>query len=66
MILLKTCPRCRLGDLAFSTDIHGKYVHCLQCGYLVDLETTSATQETATGRRIKQLSLAQADRCPAR
>ena len=66
MIWLKACPRCHLGDLAFSADICGNYVHCLQCGYLVDLETTSVSPEAATGHRIARLSLAQADQCPAR
>jgi predicted nucleic acid-binding Zn ribbon protein len=37
MIKFKTCPKCR-GDLYLSEDIFGKYLSCLQCGYLKDVE----------------------------
>ena len=36
MIKFKVCPRCR-GDLLLAEDIFGKYLSCLQCGYLLDL-----------------------------
>ena len=37
MIKFKICPRCR-GDLYLTQDIFGRYLSCLQCGYLLDLK----------------------------
>ena len=37
MIKFKFCPKCR-GDLYLSEDIFGKYLSCMQCGYLKDFE----------------------------
>ncbi len=36
MFKFKSCPRCH-GDLFLAKDIFGKYLSCLQCGYLKDL-----------------------------
>ena len=36
MIKFKVCPRCR-GDLYLKEDTIGKYLSCLQCGYLRDV-----------------------------
>ena len=36
MIKFKVCPRCQ-GDLYLKEDIFGKYLSCLQCGYLRDV-----------------------------
>jgi hypothetical protein len=36
MMKLKACPKCR-GDIHVAEDIFGKYLSCLQCGYLKDL-----------------------------
>ena len=36
MIHFKVCPRCH-GDLYLTQDVFGKYVSCLQCGYLKDI-----------------------------
>ena len=36
MIKFKACPKCR-GDIHVAEDIFGKYLNCLQCGYLKDL-----------------------------
>lgn len=38
-IKLKGCPKCR-GDLYFSEDMFGKYLSCLQCGYLRDVNAS--------------------------
>ena len=35
MMYLKECPKCH-GDLVAGEDIHGRYVSCIQCGYLRD------------------------------
>ena len=37
MLLLKTCPRCRGGDVVVDRDIYGWSALCLQCGFMVDL-----------------------------
>lgn len=34
---LKQCPRCR-GDLRDESDIYGRYVDCVQCGYILKEE----------------------------
>ena len=36
-IYLKHCPRCA-GDLSTGNDHYGRYIHCLQCGYMADIE----------------------------
>ena len=36
MIKLKGCPKCH-GDLYLETDRYGRYMTCLQCGYLMEL-----------------------------
>ena len=36
MFLLKSCPRCRRGDLIVEHDEFGVVVDCLQCGYAGD------------------------------
>ena len=36
MMYLRECPKCN-GDLNAEEDIHGKYVSCMQCGYLKDV-----------------------------
>ena len=36
MIKFKVCPKCQ-GDLYLKEDIFGKYLSCLQCGYLRDV-----------------------------
>lgn len=33
----KVCPKCR-GDLYLREDTFGKFLSCMQCGYLKDLE----------------------------
>ena len=37
VIKFKVCPRCR-GDLYLAEDVFGRYLSCLQCGYLKDVE----------------------------
>ena len=40
-LFLKGCPRCG-GDLSLTRDIHGRYISCLQCGLLKDIENRVA------------------------
>ena len=41
MMYFKECPKCH-GDLYTGEDIHGRYVSCIQCGYLRDLPVENA------------------------
>ncbi len=36
MMFLKACPRCR-GDLVLEEDMYGRYIACLQCGFIRDI-----------------------------
>ena len=38
MLSLKSCPRCRIGDVDRIKDTYGWYLLCLQCGYLKDVD----------------------------
>ena len=38
-LLLKGCPKCG-GDLSVARDIYGRYVSCLQCGLVKDVQET--------------------------
>ena len=40
MIGFKGCPKCH-GDLYLNKDMYGKYISCLQCGYMKDLPRES-------------------------
>ena len=40
MIKFKACPKCK-GDLYLNQDMYGKYLNCLQCGYLKDISSGS-------------------------
>lgn len=33
-LYLKACPRCR-GDIQLDDDQYGRYMECLQCGFLI-------------------------------
>lgn len=35
---LHACPKCSKGDLYLEKDIYGWCIHCLQCGYVRDIE----------------------------
>ncbi len=57
MIKFKFCPKCR-GDLYLAEDIFGKYVNCLQCGFLKDLPEDEPEQRelayaSNTGQEIE-------------
>ena len=36
MLRLRSCPKCQ-GALNLASDMYGRYVHCLQCGFTRDL-----------------------------
>ena len=46
MLKLKGCPRCQ-GTLNLASDMYGRYVNCLQCGFIRDLPDTLPQVGTA-------------------
>lgn len=56
MIEFKGCPKCQ-GDLHLSKDRFGKYMSCLQCGYLRDLEESQdLRQKTAVAGEKREVA----------
>ena len=55
MLDLKACPRCR-GDLNTRQDIYGEYKECLQCGYMIDIETPNALSRALPQREKKRVA----------
>ena len=55
MIKLKACPKCH-GDLYLQRDQYGRYMSCLQCGYLKELlgELLEETPEKLTAISITE------------
>ena len=49
MLYLKACPRCH-GDMHANRDIYGPYKECLQCGYMVDVETPNSLLPVSVAR----------------
>lgn len=39
MLKLKGCPKCQ-GTLTLASDMYGRYVNCLHCGFAKDLPDT--------------------------
>jgi hypothetical protein len=37
MLKLKSCPKCKEGDVTSDRDLYGWYEYCIQCGYTRDL-----------------------------
>ena len=33
MLYFRACPRCKIGTVELSSDIHGWYLSCLNCGF---------------------------------
>ncbi len=48
-IKLKGCPKCK-GDLYLVSDIYGRYVDCLQCGFSKDLPQELPQRASLAGR----------------
>ena len=53
MILFKVCPKCQ-GDVCLKEDIFGKFLSCLQCGYLKDVELAYKRPRERPDVRIDQ------------
>jgi ssDNA-binding Zn-finger/Zn-ribbon topoisomerase 1 len=55
VLKLKSCPRCKKGDIALDRDHHGWYEYCIQCGYVRDLiSMVEVEQEPTCGRKKRQ------------
>ena len=60
MIKLKACPKCH-GDLYLEKDQYGRFLSCLQCGYLMELleklpEISLSEQSRRTPAEAEQLA----------
>ena len=47
MLYLKACPRCQ-GDVKYESDVYGKFLECLQCGFLISshkVESRGSSEE---------------------
>jgi Zn ribbon nucleic-acid-binding protein len=44
VLRLKSCPKCKTGDLAIDRDHHGWYEYCIQCGYQSDLVSVAESK----------------------
>ena len=53
MIKFKVCPRCQ-GDLYLKEDIFGRYLSCLQCGYLRDVVAIKPRADSEPDVRIEE------------
>ena len=53
MIMFKVCPKCQ-GDLCLKEDIFGKFLSCLQCGYLRDVKLSYQRPRKVPAVRIDQ------------
>ena len=54
MLRLKSCPKCKKGDVTLDRDYYGWYEYCIQCGYERDLESIPEVgQQAWDGRNRK-------------
>ena len=59
MLRLRSCPKCKMGDIGVDRDEHGWYEYCIQCGYMrdlvsvVELEPEPAFVGKKEGRKAK-------------
>jgi ribosomal protein S27AE len=50
VLKMKSCPKCKSGDIVIDRDHHGWYEYCIQCGYMRDLmDVVELRQEEAFG-----------------
>jgi len=62
VLKLKSCPKCKTGNVGVDRDHHGWYEYCIQCGYTRDLismvksEQQQACSGKKAGRKAKTLS----------
>ena len=53
VIRLKSCPKCKTGDVTIDRDHHGWYEYCIQCGYHSNLirVAESGQEKDANGKK---------------
>ena len=49
MMKLKGCPKCQ-GALHLASDMYGRYINCLQCGFTRDLPDATAQPKPAAAK----------------
>jgi Zn ribbon nucleic-acid-binding protein len=56
VIRLKSCPKCKTGDITIDRDHHGWYEYCIQCGYQSDLVSVADSgQKQASGSKKRPI-----------
>jgi Zn ribbon nucleic-acid-binding protein len=53
VIRMKSCPKCKTGDITIDRDHHGWYEYCIQCGYQSDLVSVaeSGQKQASSGKK---------------
>ncbi len=59
MLKLKICPRCRTGDMLIDRDVYGWCALCLQCGYMMDLDSASKVGDEVVVAERKRVAVRQ-------
>ena len=58
MLRLKSCPKCKSGDVTLDRDYYGWYEYCIQCGYMHDLRSTvNLSQQQAGSGEEKRVTV---------
>ncbi len=61
MIKLKSCPKCKTGDVTIDKDHHGWYEYCIQCGYMSDLVSMAGSEPKKASSSKKRPTLPKGD-----
>jgi hypothetical protein len=54
VLRLKSCPRCKTGDVGVDRDQHGWYEYCIQCGYVRDLIGVVELGQAASRKKARR------------
>ena len=55
MLYFGACPRCH-GDVKYESDVYGRYLECLQCGFLVNSKTDDMHPRKRVSGRGKKVA----------
>ena len=47
MLHFNSCPKCEKGTVEHSSDIHGDYLQCLNCGFMRDIRSGANGEQVA-------------------
>jgi len=50
IVWMKACQRCKTGDLHLKSDMYGKYIQCIQCGFTQDLKVDKGAEKEPAGK----------------